>query len=84
MEVDNISKGGGDCPRTEGARTMQVTVYKVTRAGFDELHRFNIDPTKTSYVHLEKSELGFSFVVDDKEIPPPEGDGGHRRSDGEK
>lgn len=55
---------------------MQVIVYKVTRAGFDELHRFNIDPTKTSYVHLEKSELGFSFVADDKEIPPPEGDGG--------
>jgi hypothetical protein len=44
---------------------MQVIVYKVTRAGFDELHRFKIDPAKTSYVHLEKSELGFSFVADD-------------------
>ena len=58
---------------------MQVIVYKVTRAGFEDLHRFKIDPTKTSYVHLEKSELGFSFVVDDKEIPPPEGDGGQQR-----
>ena len=44
---------------------MQVIVYKVARAGFEDLHRFKIDPTKTSYVHLEKSELGFSFVIDD-------------------
>jgi len=44
---------------------MQVIVYKVTRAGFVELHRFKIDPTKKSYVHLEKSELGFEFVPDD-------------------
>ena len=50
---------------------MQVIVYKVTRAGFEELHKFKIDPTKTSYVHLEKSELGFSFVVDDEKEPNP-------------
>jgi hypothetical protein len=57
-------------PRT-GASAVQVIVYKVTRAGFVELHRFKIDPTKTSYVHLEKSELGFSFVVDDEKEPNP-------------
>ena len=46
---------------------MQVTVYRMTPAGGKELHTFKIDPTKTSYVYPEKSEFGFSFVVEGAE-----------------
>jgi len=44
---------------------MQVIVYRLTPSGAKELHTFNIDPSQTTYVIPEKSELGFSFVVDD-------------------
>ena len=43
---------------------MKVTVYRLTPSGAKELHTFRIDPSKTTYVVPEQSELGFSFVVD--------------------
>jgi hypothetical protein len=43
---------------------MKVTVYRLTPSGAKELHTFKIDPSKTTYVLPENSELGFSFVVD--------------------
>ena len=43
---------------------MKVIVYRLTPSGAKELHTFKIDPSQTTYVIPEKSELGFSFVVD--------------------